>query len=413
MDGMDVKPILESAGQFARTNFWYNISPSGELPSCRVGHACVVANNGDEEHVYIIGGATPDGPLDDVHVLSLGQDSFHCSEVKCSGFEARYEHTAAVARDDEVSEIFVFGGARQDGNINSTQVLNIGNDTKYSDTKYWKTVSVTGDSPSARTCHFSAVIGRKLFVFGGGLAGMMAIDDQKMHVFDMDTSTWEQPQVSGAVPSARHGHVMVAVETSLFMFGGMSASGGQPQMHDDLYRFTTDTLTWSCVKTTGDLPSARAASAATSVRDSFYMFGGMSQAGALDDLYQFHTGTLEWTKIEASFEPAARLDHTLVSVQIMQKPETAPVTSDPANEHEENQMLEGALAAVAVADTSTNDEVPSRDASTDDEVPASRDASTDDDDPSRDARFETFLLLFGGMDTDGMIFDDCFVLKVG
>ncbi len=90
---MEVIPFLEP-GDKASTGLWYLISPDGENPCPRVGHACLVqatkktkneddgpntSNNGERhdgasfllENVVIVAGATPSGPFNDVYHLRL------------------------------------------------------------------------------------------------------------------------------------------------------------------------------------------------------------------------------------------------------------------------------------------------------------------------------------------------------
>merc|ERR1719318_1870986 len=76
------------------------------------------------------------------------------------------------------------------------------------------------------------------------------------------------------------------------------------------------------------------------------------------------TGNI-WTKLEASFEPPPRLDHTLTTIKLNRKQASSSASLDEAAQK-----------------TSTDDNM------------------------------DTYLLLFGGMDTAGLIFDDFFLLKI-
>lgn len=46
-----------------------------------------------------------------------------------------------------------------------------------------------------------------------------------------DTLTWSQPETLGTPPSPRHGHVMVAAGTKLFIHGGLAGD----RFYDDLH----------------------------------------------------------------------------------------------------------------------------------------------------------------------------------
>ena len=49
------------------------------------------------------------------------------------------------------------------------------------------------------------------------------------------TKSWSQPEVKGTPPSCRHGHVMVALGTDIYVHGGMAGTS----IYDDLYKFDT------------------------------------------------------------------------------------------------------------------------------------------------------------------------------
>lgn len=53
----------------------------------------------------------------------------------------------------------------------------------------WSKPVTTGQPPSPRTLHFAAVVGSRLFVFGGGGIAMTPVDDTRLHVLDLETCT--------------------------------------------------------------------------------------------------------------------------------------------------------------------------------------------------------------------------------
>ncbi|XP_020602771.1 rab9 effector protein with kelch motifs-like isoform X2 [Orbicella faveolata] len=288
---MEVLPILESNNS-PKPNVWYVLSPEGEAPCIRVGHTCTFVG-GEPRRVLVIGGANPDGSFADVYSLDLEKGK-------------------------------------------------------------WETVETCGSPPSPRTCHNMVSIGSKFFVFGGGLSGPDPVPDTTVHVFNAEDSSWSQPDVSGSLPCARHGHVSVAVGTDIYIHGGMAGTN----IFDDVYKFNTVSHTWSKLQPRGSVPSSRTAHAAACVGKKIFIHGGMSSIGtALDDMFSLDTETLRWTRTPIDGpSPAPRLDHTLCTVEIP-KP-----TDDSASEKTK-------------ADESL-----------------------------------TILLVFGGMDTQGEIFNDCLVL---
>lgn len=279
-------------------------------------------------------------------VYVLDLDKFQWSCPEWKGISSRYEHSAFIP-DCYPREVYVFGGAQQATNLNDVQVLDL-------DKGQCETVETTGVPPSPRTCHSMASVGSKFYVFGGGLSGPDPVPDTTLHVFNAEDKSWSQPEVSGSPPCSRHGHVSITVGTDIYIHGGMAGT----DMFDDLYKFDTVNHTWNELQPTGHAPSSRTAHAAACVGKKIYIHGGMSSVGAaLDDMYALDTETLIWTKIPVDGpSPAPRLDHTLCTVEVP---------------------------------TPTDDSVSSE---------------TNGDDSL------TVLLVFGGMDTQGEIFNDCLVL---
>lgn len=282
-------------------------------------------------------------------VYVLDLEKFQWSCPEWKGIISRYEHSVYIPSCNP-KKVYVFGGAQQATNLNDVQALDL-------DKGRWETVETSGSPPSPRTCHSMASVGSKLYVFGGGLSGPDPIPDTNVHVFDAEENSWSQPEVTGSPPCSRHGHVSVAVGTDIYIHGGMAGT----DIFDDLYKFDTVTNAWKKLETSGHAPSSRTAHAAASVGKKIFIHGGMSSVGStLDDVYSLDTDTLKWTKaIIDGPSPAPRLDHTLCTV----------------------------------------------------EIPAQKDTNASVTTQGGDSKI--MLLMFGGMDTQGEIFNDCLVLIPG
>lgn len=280
-------------------------------------------------------------------VYILDLDKFQWSKPDWPGISSRYEHSAFIPDCDQ-KKVYVFGGAQQATNLNDVQILDQENGK-------WETAETHGNTPSPRTCHSMASVGSKFYVFGGGLSGPDPVPDVAIHVFNAEDNSWSQPDVSGNPPCSRHGHISVAVGIYIYIHGGMAGTN----IFDDLYKFDTVNHTWSKLQQKGHAPSSRTAHAATSIGKKVFIHGGMSAVGAaLDDVYSLDTETLRWTQISIDGpSPAPRLDHTLCAVEIPK-----PSGDSKAETAEEKDR-------------------------------------------------EILLLVFGGMDTQGEIFNDCIVLR--
>ncbi|KAG7476412.1 hypothetical protein MATL_G00082610 [Megalops atlanticus] len=180
------------------------------------------------------------------------------------------------------------------------------------DSGSWKSVQVKGTPPSGRTYHTnSACVGDRLFIFSGGEAGATPVSDPQLHVFDSVSLTWSQPETQGRPPSARHGHVVAAVGSKLYIHGGLSGE----KFHSDMYLLDTVSLKWERVRAKGDTPPGMAAHSAVVLGKSIYIFGGMTPNGAVNSMYRFHTDRQRWTLLNFEGDlPPNRLDHSMCVV---------------------------------------------------------------------------------------------------
>ncbi|XP_054544614.1 rab9 effector protein with kelch motifs isoform X2 [Talpa occidentalis] len=321
-DIMKQLPVLEP-GDKPRKATWYILALPGDSPCARVGHSCsYLPPVGDAKRgkVFIVGGADPNRSFSDVHTMDL-------------------------------------------------------------ETRTWTMPEVTSPPPSPRTFHTSsAAIGNQLYVFGGGERGAQPVQDVKLHVFDASTLTWSQPETLGEPPSPRHGHVMVAVGTKLFIHGGLSGD----KFYDDLHCIDISDMKWQQLSPSGAAPTGCAAHSAVAVGKHMYVFGGMTPTGALDTMYQYHIEKQHWTLLKfETFLPAGRLDHSMCIIPW-------PVMSPEKEDSDSVTLNCGADKGNSAAEGMC---------------------------PSGDSLEEshTDILLcfvFGGMNTEGEIYDDCIVTVV-
>ncbi|XP_075691607.1 rab9 effector protein with kelch motifs [Rhinoderma darwinii] len=359
---MEILGILEPEDE-PKQSMWYAFTPSGEAPSPRVGHTCLYVPASDDRgkgKVVIVGGADPGCCYSDAHMINL--DTYEWDNPDWKGLLPRYEHACFTSTSDP-ARIWVFGGAEQAENRNSIQVIN-------PESCSWKNTKVEGLCPSSRTFHTtSSAIRDKFYVFGGGEKGAEPVADNKLHVFDTTNLKWTQPTTSGDHPKPRHGHIIAAVGTRLFIHGGMA--GGS--FFGDIFCIDTDTMKWEQLKTKGHPPPACAAHSAICWKKFIYTFGGMTETGAMNTMYRFDTEEHLWAQMKFdSPSPPARLDHSmcLLPWKIRIEYSDAKSALDKVNEKR---------------DTATSAEVPNLEKS----VP--------------------ICLVFGGMDIAGEIFNDCYV----
>ncbi len=202
------------------------------------------------------------------------------------------------------ARVLLFGGLGTDG-------LPM-NDTWLFDGASWSQVQ----SPTAPPARFGASVaplGDRVVLFGGQAQFVLALAD----TWVFDGTEWSA--VPGAGPPARWLATMGAVGDEVLLFGGAGPSGAA--LGDT---WTFDGATWS---SEGALvaPPARYGATSATLDTTFYVFGGMSgftdDATSLGDTWAFD-GT-EWTATSVTGAPppaypaaAAPLQGSLVGIEV-------------------------------------------------------------------------------------------------
>ncbi|XP_069702361.1 rab9 effector protein with kelch motifs-like [Periplaneta americana] len=343
-------------------NVWYKLSPTKELPDSRVGHTTLFCKK--DRKLILVGGATPHSLYNEVWVLSLKY--LVCKRLEVLGdFEARYEHSAFFPSETEEetqdsTRLWIFAGANTEENKNDLWELDLKN-------QQWISLSQSGEIPSTRTYHAtSVVLNNKFLVFSGGAKGVEAVTDLKTYQLDMSTREWSVLPTKGEPPQPRQGHVLIAVQDKLYCHGGMSGT----YLYDDLHVLDADG-TWTSVSFSQQ-PSGRAAHGAAYHNRFIYIFGGLGNSGALNDMWRLCIDTMIWEEVVVSGSvPPRRLDFAFSLVELPEKFEKK--SEDDSEEH-------GARVQVDSGD-------------------------------GAEQHFP-YLLLHGGMDETGHIYDDFYVMSL-
>uniref|UniRef100_A0A8C1UAU2 Rab9 effector protein with kelch motifs n=1 Tax=Cyprinus carpio TaxID=7962 RepID=A0A8C1UAU2_CYPCA len=314
---MELLPILDP-DERPQSRQWYVVVPTGASPAVSVGHTCTFLPSSDagKGRIVIVGGANPDSSFSESYIISL--DAHEWDIPDWVGLQARYEHCSFVPESDPRS-LWVFAGAEKNGNRNCVQVLR----TSVS-REHWRTV----------------------------LAALFLCITEKLCLFAVSV-TWMQPESKGTPPAPRHGHVIAAVGSNIYIHGGMAGE----KFHSDMFLLSTETLKWEKVRAKGDVPPGVAAHSSVTFGKNIFIFGGLTADGATNTMYKFQSDKQRWTLLRFDGDlPPSRLDHSMCLVPWRVK-----------NTPEEHAAQ------------------------------------------SRDADVVHLCFIFGGMDTQGVIFNDCLV----
>ncbi|XP_044486658.1 kelch domain-containing protein 3-like isoform X2 [Mangifera indica] len=245
------------------------------------------------DNLYVFGGTDGMNPLRDLHILDTSSHTWISPSVRGEGPEAREGHSAALVG----KRLFIFGGCGKSSYTN--------NEVYYNDlyilnteTFVWKHTTTSGNPPSARDSHTCSSWKNKIIVVGGEDGHDYYLSD--VHILDAETLTWTELKTSGQMLPPRAGHATVAFGKNLFVFGGFTDS---QNLYDDLYMLDVDTGIWTKVMTMGEGPSARfsvAGDCLDPLKGGVLVFiGGCDKSlEALDDMYYLYTGLANERKFE-------------------------------------------------------------------------------------------------------------------
>ncbi|XP_076316196.1 rab9 effector protein with kelch motifs-like isoform X1 [Tachypleus tridentatus] len=199
-------------------------------------------------------------------------------------------------------------------------------------TRMWETIQVKGCKPSPRTHHSVASTDETFMIFSGGHLGSQPVVDKDVYVFHLPSYSWNKLSVSSICPPARLGHVMVAMADQLYVHGGTSGN----TFYDDLHVLDLSTCRWKRLDPKGCIPCGRAAHGVVAVQKDFYVFGGLTSEGVVTDLYKYDTSLETWFKINCGDQvPRGRLDFGICLVELS----TGNHETDGQDENKNNQCI--------------------------------------------------------------------------
>ena len=133
------------------------------------------------------------------------------------------------------NEFIVHGGGTDEGEASDrTYFYDL-------DARRWVARELAGQPALARRDHAAALVGERLFLFGGASAAGTELM-RTMPVLHLRSRVWSRPAVYGRFPPAVSGHSLTAVGSRLVLLGGRI---GQLSALPDVYLFDTDAMAWT------------------------------------------------------------------------------------------------------------------------------------------------------------------------
>ncbi|GAB4830863.1 hypothetical protein Ancab_004890 [Ancistrocladus abbreviatus] len=165
---------------------------------------------------------------------------------------------------------------------------------------------IAKDAPSPRLGHTSLLVGDLMFVIGGRADPVNILND--VWIFDTAKNEWKFVDCTGSAFAPRHRHAAAVLGSKIYIFGGLNNG----TLHSSLLVLHVDKLQWSEVHAHGEWPCPRHSHSLIAHESKLYMFGGYDGEKALGDLYTFDVQECRWEKLKTSGKaPYPRFSHSM------------------------------------------------------------------------------------------------------
>jgi N-acetylneuraminic acid mutarotase len=241
--------------------------------------------------IFIGGQETDTKRFNEIIYYDAEEKAFSQPTIKGDKVPSFSRHTSSLVG----SKIYVFGGFDGHGTNFDLATFDPYN-------RVWCNVpkaAQKGQVPPSRTNHASASVGKNMYIFGGNNnneAGQYQVLDD-LSMLDTVTMSWSKPKTSGLAPCARSGHTLTAIGKKLYLFGGGVWNEREGWVHkfNDLYVLDTETLHWTKPECQGKIDTSTFP-IAFAVGRFLFIFGGGSKPlhSVTNDLYILDTATLTW-----------------------------------------------------------------------------------------------------------------------
>ncbi|OMO87264.1 Kelch repeat type 1 [Corchorus capsularis] len=267
---------------------WVALPVSGARPSARYKHAAAVVDG----KLYITGGSRNGRYLSDIQLFDLRSLTWSSLKLK----------TEQNAENSDLQEVLPGTSDHRMIKWENKLLLLGGHSKKSSDDMIVRFVNLethvsgvletSGKVPVARGGHSVTLVGSKLIVFGGEDRSRKLLND--VHVLDLETMAWSMVEATQKPPAPRFDHsATVHADRYLLIFGGCSHS----IFFNDLHVLDLQTMEWSQPQVQGDLVSPRAGHASISIDEMWYIVGGGDNSNGCLETLALNMSKLVWSTL--------------------------------------------------------------------------------------------------------------------
>ncbi|PIK58930.1 putative leucine-zipper-like transcriptional regulator 1, partial [Apostichopus japonicus] len=300
--------VVIDSGPFETVHRWKRMPACDEFVGARRSKHTVVAY---KDAIYVFGGDNGrKNMLNDVLRFDVKEESWGRAFTTGSPPAPRYHHSAVVHH----GSMFIFGGYT--GDIYSNSNLRNKNDLfeyKLSNGQWVEWNKFEGRLPPARSAHGAAIYEDKLWIFAG-YDGNARLNDMWCVSLNGDSTSWEEVvQVGDHPPTSCNFPVAVAAD-NMYVFSGQSGA----RITNDLYQFNFKERRWRKItsdhilKGTPPPPQRRYGHIMVAHEHHLYVFGGAADSTLPNELHCYDIGDGTWSVVTPSTDsqsPSGRLFH--------------------------------------------------------------------------------------------------------
>ncbi|XP_019428551.1 PREDICTED: acyl-CoA-binding domain-containing protein 4-like isoform X2 [Lupinus angustifolius] len=266
---------------------WVPIPVSGPRPPPRYKHAAAVV----DEKLYIAGGSRNGRHISDVQVFDLRSLTWSSIRLEAntgedddSSSQQIHPLTSGHSMIRWGEKLLLLGGSSKD----SSDKLMV----RYIDIETYQfgVIKTSGSVPVTRTGQSATLVGSRVILFGGEDMSRKLLND--VHVLDLESMTWDLIKTTQTPPTPRYDHATaIHGERYLLIFGGCSHS----VFFNDLHLLDMQTMEWSQPQIQGDLVSPRAGHAGITVDGSWFIVGGGDNKSGCPETLVLSMSKLVWS----------------------------------------------------------------------------------------------------------------------
>ncbi|XP_058077218.1 acyl-CoA-binding domain-containing protein 6 isoform X2 [Magnolia sinica] len=270
---------------------WVALPISGQRPSARYKHAAAVA----QEKLYVTGGSRNGRYLSDIQVLDL-------RTLTWSMVKPHPDPNLDLKGDSNSQEILPASASHSLVKWGNKLLVVAGHSKEPSDTVTVRSIDIethrccvektSGEVPVARGGQSVTLVGSRLIMFGGEGISRKLLND--LHILDLETMRWDIVQTTQTPPAPRFDHTTaIHAERYLLIFGG----GSHSTCFSDLHVLDLETMEWSQPQIQGEEVTARAGHAGATIDENWYIVGGGDNKSGASETLALNMPKLIWSVV--------------------------------------------------------------------------------------------------------------------